>query len=244
MRCVPISPLVLAPQIKNVPARTQNARVRDAILSAASGAIAVGGGASSTSAVCPYGSSPTSAGRLRMNSQTSTKTRPAAAATIDAAARQPDDSTTVASGVRKINCPVAFAADSVPMTSPRRASNQRVAITAASTIAVTPVAVPTTTPHNRKNCHSVDILVDKATAPAISASALSTTARRPHRSITDAANGPMTPNSAMLTAIDAEMVVRLQPNSVSSGTMNSPGVARTPAVTSMTTKVTTATTQA
>jgi len=48
----------------------------------------------------------------------------------------------------------------------------------------------------------------------------------------------------MLTAIDAEMTARLQPNSASSGTMNSPGAARTPAVMSMTTKVTKAITQA
>ena len=45
------------------------------------------------------------------------------------------------------------------------------------------------------------------------------------------------PNSAMLTAIDAEISARLQPNSSSSGTMNSPGAARTPAVMSMTAKV-------
>jgi len=48
----------------------------------------------------------------------------------------------------------------------------------------------------------------------------------------------------MLTAIAAEMCARLQPNSVSSGTMNNPGVARTPAVISMTTNVTAATTHA
>ena len=229
---------------KNVPARIQNARVRDAILSARSGAIAVGGIATDASAAWPYGRSPRSAGRSRMNSHTSTKTIAAAAATINAADRQLDDSTTVASGVRKINCPVAFAADNIPMTSPRRASNQRVATTAASTIAVTPVPAPTTTPHNRKNCHSADICDDNATAPAISASAPSTTRRRPHRSITDAANGPIKPNSAMLTAIEAEISVRLHPNSASSGTMKSPGVARTPEVISMTTKVTSAITHA
>ena len=48
----------------------------------------------------------------------------------------------------------------------------------------------------------------------------------------------------MLTAIAAEMTARLQPNSLSSGTMNRPGVARTPAVMSSTTKVTAATTHA
>ena len=139
---------------------------------------------------------------------------------------------------------MALAADSMPITRPRRSSNQRVATTAASTIAVTPVPAPTTTPHNRKNCHSADMRVDSATAEAIRASAPSTTRRSPQRSITDAAKGPINPNSAMLTAIEAEIIARLHPNSVSSGTMNRPGVARTPDVISMTTKVTSAITQA
>ena len=38
-------------------------------------------------------------------------------------------------------------------------------------------------------------------------------------------------------ATAAEIAVRVQPNSVSNGTMNTPGVARIPAVTSRTTKV-------
>jgi hypothetical protein len=59
--------------------------------------------------------------------------------------------------------------------------------------------------------------------------------------MTEAANGPINPNNAMLTAIEAEITARLQPNSVSSGTMNRPGVARTPDVISITTKVTSAT---
>ena len=46
--------------------------------------------------------------------------------------------------------------------------------------------------------------------------------RRPHRSIADAANGPMRPNNAMLIATAAEMAARLQPNSASSGTMRRP----------------------
>jgi hypothetical protein len=119
-----------------------------------------------------------------------------------------------------------------------------VATIAASTIAVTPVPAPTTMPQRRKNCHSADICVDTATAALISASAPSTTRRRPQRSITEAANGPINPNNAMLTAIDAEITARLHPNSCSSGTMNSPGVARTPAVISITTKVTRAMIQA
>ena len=45
-----MSPLVLAPQIKNVPASSQNDRVRDAICKARSGAIAFGGVAGDASA--------------------------------------------------------------------------------------------------------------------------------------------------------------------------------------------------
>jgi hypothetical protein len=54
----------------------------------------------------------------------------------------------------------------------------------------------------------------------------------------------MSPNNAMLIAIAAEMTVRLQPNSRSSGMIRMPGVARMPAVTRRTAKVTKATTQA
>ena len=171
-------------------------------------------------------------------------TAAAAAATIRAADRQPRDSTTAASAGRNTSWPVAFAADNAPSTTPRRWSNQRVATTAASTIAVTPVPAPTSTPQNSRNCHSAGIRVDAATAPARSASAPRTTRRSPQRSITDAAKGPINPNSAMLTAMDAEIIARLQPNSPSSGTMNRPGVARTPEVISKTRKVTMAITHA
>ena len=139
---------------------------------------------------------------------------------------------------------MAFAAESAPITSPRRWSNQRVATTAASTIEVPPVPVPTSTPHNSISCHWLCIRVERATDAASSARAASMTRRRPHRSITDAANGPISPKSAMLIATAAEITARFQPNSVSSGTIRMPGVARMPAVTSSTMKVTAATTQA
>ena len=48
----------------------------------------------------------------------------------------------------------------------------------------------------------------------------------------------------MLMATAPEMAARLQPNSASSGTIRSPGVARMPAVDSSTRKVTAATTHA
>ncbi len=61
--------------------------------------------------------------------------------------------------------------------------------------------------------------------------------------MTAAANGPINPNNAMLTATANEIAVRFHPNSVSSGTISTPGVARTPAPTSRITKVTAATIQ-
>jgi hypothetical protein len=145
---------------------------------------------------------------------------------------------------RNTSWPVAFAADSIPSTRPRRASNQRLATMAASTIDVTPVPVPTSTPHNSVNCHEVFIPVVSVTAVPSSAMAASTTRRSPHLSITDAANGPRRPKSAMLMATAAEMTVRSHPNSPSSGTISTPGVERMPAVTSMTANVTAAMTHA
>jgi hypothetical protein len=47
-----------------------------------------------------------------------------------------------------------------------------------------------------------------------------------------------------LIAIDSEMIARLHPNSCSSGTISTPAVARMPADTSSTRKVTAAITQA
>ena len=61
IRCVPISPLVLAPQMKKVPASTQKARVRTPRASARSGAIAFGGATGDASAGWPQDRRPTSA---------------------------------------------------------------------------------------------------------------------------------------------------------------------------------------
>ena len=73
-------------------------------------------------------------------------------------------------------------------TRPRRSSNQRFAMMAARTIDVTPVPVPTNTPHNSVSCHWVYMRVVSATERPSSATAPRTTRRSPHRSITDAAN--------------------------------------------------------
>ena len=139
---------------------------------------------------------------------------------------------------------MAFAAESAPSTTPRRATNQRVATTAARTIEVTPVPVPTQTPQSSVICHWCCIRVLSATETASSAIAARIRRRTPQRFIADAANGPISPNRAMLMATAAEIAARLQPNSASSGTISTPGVARMPAVTIRMTKVTAAMTQA
>ena len=108
-----------------------------------------------------------------MNTSTIANTTTAPPATISAAARQPLCSTTRARSGRNTSCPVALAADSAPSTMPRRSSNHRVATTAASTIDVTPVPVPTNTPHSSVICHWLRICVVSATETASSASAIS-----------------------------------------------------------------------
>jgi hypothetical protein len=69
-----------------------------------------------------------------------------------------------------------------------------------------------------------------------------TTRRTPKRSISAAANGPVRPNRIRFTDTAAPIVPRLQPNSSSSGTISTPGVARKPAAASSVRNVTATTT--
>jgi hypothetical protein len=75
MKCVPINPFVLAPQMKNVPARIQNDDVFDARASSPN-ASAIGlpprGGTTASASLAPYGSSPIDCGRSRMKRTTGT----------------------------------------------------------------------------------------------------------------------------------------------------------------------------
>jgi hypothetical protein len=82
---------------------------------------------------------------------------------------------------------------STPSTSPRRWVNQRVTMVAPSTMAVTPVPEPTTTPQSRINCHDSRISGVSATPVAITASAQHMVRRIPKRSMIAAANGPIMP---------------------------------------------------
>ncbi len=115
---------------------------------------------------------------------------------------------------------------------------------APSTSVVTPVPSPTAMPQLKMSCHGSVISVLAATLAESRASARRMVRRMPICCISAAANGPISPNSTMLMEMAKEMVVRLQPNASSSGTMSTLGVARMPTPVSSVTKMTAATIQA
>ena len=79
------------------------------------------------------------------------------------------------------------------MTSPRRATNQRLAIIAPKTSAIDPVPSPTSTPQQATSCQLRVISVVSAEPAAMTTSAQITTRRMPKRSISAAANGAISP---------------------------------------------------
>ena len=81
-------------------------------------------------------------------------------------------------------------------------------------------------------------------APMTSSTSEATTVRRsPMVCSSAAANGPISPPSRMLSEIAPEIVAASQPNACSSGTINTPGAARTPTVARITTNMTPTTIQ-
>ena len=94
-----------------------------------------------------------------MKSATSGTTASAPQATVSETARQPTCAASQASPGRKINCPVALPAVSTPRTMPRRSTNQRLTTVAASTVAIEPVPIPTTTPQRSTSCQGAVIWV-------------------------------------------------------------------------------------
>jgi len=142
---------------------------------------------------------------------------------------------------RKINCPVAPAAVRMPITSPRLATNQRLAMVAAKTIAIDPVPSPISTPQVSTSCQPWFTITVSPLPAATSANATLVTRRMPNRSISAAANGAITPYKMRLTLTALDMRVRGQPNSSSSGTISTPGALRKPADPSKAMNATTAT---
>jgi hypothetical protein len=187
---------------------------------------------------------PTSSGRFFINRSTAGTIRSATVATAMEAARHPDTVTSTARNGRNPICPVALLAESTPITSPRRRTNQRFATVAARTEASAPVAMPITTPHSSTSSQVVRIWVVNAAPTAMINSAVTVTRLMPNRTMSAAANGPLNPYSTRLTATAREMDARSHPNSCCSGTMSTDGVERKPAAKIRMKKVTPAMTQA
>ncbi len=185
-----------------------------------------------------------SAGQDRSSSPATGITAIATAVTTRVATRQPCACASAATTGRKISWPVALAAVRTPVTRPRRATNQRIAIVATNAVESDPVPSPTSTPHSSISCQASDINTASPVPAAIRASAATTTGRTPSLSIRAAEKGAVRPNSAMFTDIAAPMVACDQPNSMCNGSIITPGTERNPAAPSMVTKATPATIQA
>src|SRR6185503_13315069 len=96
-------PLVLAPQMKNVPESSQKSSFRAAANSVRT-ATAAGfpfDGAGATASVAPYGSAPTASGDSRTSRSATTTATAAATATMRTDQRQPSLSATLASMGKK-----------------------------------------------------------------------------------------------------------------------------------------------
>ena len=130
------------------------------------------------------------------------------------------------------------------MTRPRRATNHRLAMVAAKTMAIEPVPSPISRPQVSASCQPWLTKMVSPLPAATRTRAKQVTWRMPKRSISAAANGAIRPYRIrlMLTALDIR--VRGQPNSSSSGTIKTPGAARKPAAPTRAMNATTATHQA
>ncbi len=256
-KCVPISPLVVAPQIAKPATSAQKVRVRDASRSASSASRAAFGRATcgtwsdsmrrqswGSASSAPYAVTPRSAGWSRITTSTRGTTDRAAAAMTSEASRQPACSETTATTGRKTSWPVALPAVRIPVTRPRRRTNQRCATVAANTRAIDPVPRPISTPQVSTSCQLAATKTVSPDPAAISSSAAVVTRRIPKRSMRAAANGAVRPNRTRFTPTASESVPRDQPNSSWSGTIRTPGAARKPAAPSRATNATAATGQA
>ncbi len=130
------------------------------------------------------------------------------------------------------------------MARPRCATNQRFAIAAAMPTAPALAPTPTITPQVANSCHGAVMNVERPVPTSRSDRHDSTVRRSPSVSIRPVMNGPVMPSSRMLSEIAAEIVPTLQPNACSSGTMITPGAARTPTAPSVMVKATVSATHA
>ncbi len=132
----------------------------------------------------------------------------------------------------------------MPVTSPRRAVNQRFVTVAAKASAIEPEPSPTSSPQHSSSCQTAVIHTVRPEPTAMTTRATATTRRIPNRSMSAAANGAVSPYSARLIDTAAPIVPRDQSNSSCSGSISSPGSERKAAAPMIVTKVTAATNQA
>ena len=92
-----------------------------------------------------------------------------------------------------MSCPVAALPVITPMAMPRCATNQRLAMTAASTSAAQPVPSPVPKPHTSDRCHGSEIASVPPKDRIVTRSAPSKILRRPKRSTSPAEKGPINP---------------------------------------------------
>ncbi len=81
----------------------------------------------------------------------------------------------------------------MPVTSPRRAVNQRLVTVAAKASAIEPVPSPTSRPQQSSSCQAAVIHTVAPEPTAMTTSAPATIRRMPKRSMSAAANGAVSP---------------------------------------------------
>ena len=149
--------------------------------------------------------------------------------TIAEAYRQPGPSATRAIAGRNSRCPLAPAAEKIPITRPRCRTNQRLATIAPKTRAIAPVPTPTASPQSSHSCQAWVMTSVRPEPIATSVSEATTTRRMPKRSISAAANGAVTPYRTRLSVTAPLVVARDQPKSSSRGSSSAPVDERNPA---------------
>jgi hypothetical protein len=97
------------------------------------------------------------------------------------------------------------------------------------TSAIAPVPSPTNAPQRTHSCQGEVITVVSPLPIPTSSSAATMTRRRPNRSMSAAANGAVNPKMTRLAVTAPEVMVRLHPNSCSSGSIRAPVEDRKPA---------------
>ena len=136
---------------------------------------------------------PTAAGLSARTSSTNGTSSAVATVTTSAAARQPGPAASATITGRNTSWPVALAAEKIPVTRPRWASNHRLATMAPNTRAMDPVPAPMATPQSSHSCQAAVMKVVRALAVPTRAREIATTRRMPNRSISAAANGAVSP---------------------------------------------------